>query len=380
MTGRSRNTVRKVVRQARPDPMGKQRRRSLLDAFKAYVETRFRECELSAVRLLAEIRPMGYAGSLHTLRRFVSSLRADRRGRQKLTVRFETPPGKQAQVDWFYCGRFPDATGRLVRIYGFLMVLGFSRMLYVEFTRSMKVPELIRCHLNAFAFFGGWPQELLLDNMAQVKLPSGDLHPLFADFAAHHGLTVKTHRVRRPRTKGKIERGGGYLKDSFLNGRSFADFADLNAQGHHWLAHVANVRDHATTQRRPVDLWPEERLMPLASVAPYRLYEPVCRKVDWEGFVHFGKSRYSVPATFAGKAVLVGEQDRQVRIHLGGAVIAKHEAAAQPGACIADPKHVEQMWRLSLAHTQPPPAARWHVRFDATVAQRPLTAYEEVAR
>jgi transposase len=150
MTGRSRNTVRKVVRQARPDPMRKQRRRSLLDAFKAYVETRFRECELSAVRLLAEIRPMGYAGSLHTLRRFVSSLRADRRGRQKLTVRFETPPGKQAQVDWFYCGRFPDATGRLVRIYGFLMVLGFSRMLYVEFTRSMKVPELIRCHLNAF--------------------------------------------------------------------------------------------------------------------------------------------------------------------------------------------------------------------------------------
>src|SRR5699024_9374727 len=111
------------------------------------------------------------------------------------------------------------------KIYAFVMVLGFSRMLYVEFTHSMDLPTLILCHQHAFAYFGGIVGNILYDNMAQVRLPgTGEFHPLFADFAAHYGFAVKTHQVRRPRTKGKVERMVDYLKDNFLNGRSFAGF------------------------------------------------------------------------------------------------------------------------------------------------------------
>jgi transposase len=169
-TGHSRNTVRRVLREAGPRGFKKPERHSCLDTFKPYLKERFQSCGLSAVRLLPEIQAMGYSGSITTLRRYLHILRPEQERQKKLTVRFETPPGKQAQVDWGYCGRFVDAQGNLVPVYVFVMVLGFSRMLYVEFTSSMKLPALIRCHLSAFEFFGGWTHEILYDNMKQVRL------------------------------------------------------------------------------------------------------------------------------------------------------------------------------------------------------------------
>ncbi len=123
---------------------------------------------LDAVRLLDEIRLQGFVGSVQTVRRFITELRADHRINKKLTVRFETPPGEQAQCDWAEVGHFPGPNGIMVRIYAFVMVLSYSRFLYVEFTRSMRMETLIRCHQNAFAFFGGWPKRILYDNMRQV--------------------------------------------------------------------------------------------------------------------------------------------------------------------------------------------------------------------
>jgi len=122
----------------------KTQRHSRLDAFKEYLRQRWESCGLSAVRLLPEIQAMGYTGSVVTLRRFLHSLKPERERLRKLSVRFETPPGKQAQADWAYCGRFPDPAGHMFPVYAFVMVLGFSRMLYIEFTSSMK---LRRCWL-----------------------------------------------------------------------------------------------------------------------------------------------------------------------------------------------------------------------------------------
>src|SRR5262249_20470342 len=160
------------------------------------------------------------------------------------------------------------------------IVLGFSRYMYIEFTTSMKLPVLIACHLRAFAYWGGWPASLLLDNMKQVKLGRGRWNPLFIDFAGHYGIAVKTHQVRRPRTKGKVERMVDYVKDNFLNGRSFVDVDDLNAQGLNWLATVANVRTHATTGRRPIDLLAEEGLTQYGEIRPYQISDRDVRKVD----------------------------------------------------------------------------------------------------
>jgi len=170
LTGHSRNTIRRALRQKVQQRFSAPKRASKLDGFKDYVEHRYNECALSAVRLLEEIRAMGYSGSLITLRRFIQTLKPAKKALERATVRFETAPGQQAQADWAYCGRFADPTGRWIPVYAFVMVLSFSRMLYVEFTSSMKVESLIRCHLNAFAFFGGWPNEVLYDNVKQVKL------------------------------------------------------------------------------------------------------------------------------------------------------------------------------------------------------------------
>ena len=127
LTGHTRNTVRRVLRQPTKQPFNKPVRHSLLDEFKPYVTKRYQECALSSVRLLAELKPMGYRGSLATLRRFTHTLQAQQRTQRKITVRYETPPGEQGQADWTYGGRFLDQLGKLVSVYAFDMVLSFSR-------------------------------------------------------------------------------------------------------------------------------------------------------------------------------------------------------------------------------------------------------------
>lgn len=378
-TGFSRNTVRRVLRESGPSNYRTPERGSRLDPFKAYVRERYETCGLSAVRILGEIRPMGFQGSVWTLRRYLESLKPEQERLRKLTVRFETPPGKQAQADWAYCGRFPDSFGRLIPVYAFVMVLSFSRMLYAEFTASMKLPWLIRCHLNAFEFFGGWPHEVLYDNMKQVRLGPSELNPLFLDFARHYDFAVKTHRIRRPRTKGKVERMVHYVKDGFLNGRSFADFTELNAQARHWLTHVANVRVHATTARPPVELWKDEGLTSVTSLAPYRLYEITPRKAGFDGFVRFEQSRYSIPPEWAGQTVLVGKEGQRIVIRLGDMVVAEHALAPRAGSSVADPLHVQALWKLSLQKTKTP-VPHWEVTFREQVQAAPLAAYQELSR
>jgi transposase len=389
LTGYSRNTVAKTLAQPAPTPFQKPPRSSKLDPFKPYLDRRLGQSALSAVRLLDEIRPMGYAGSVDLLRRYLRTLSAPARALAKATVRFETPPGLQAQVDWAHCGRFPDRDGNPLSVYTFVMVLSFSRMLYLEFTAAMDLPVLLRCHQNAFAFFGGWPAELLYDNMKQVKLtpgPHGPWNPLFLDFAHHYGITPRVCRVRRPRTKGKVERMVGYIRDNFLLGRSFSGWEDLNGQGLHWLTHTANVRIHATTGKRPVDLLGAEQLTQLASIAPYRLRQTSVRTVDVEGFVHLEGSRYSTPPEHVGQPVLVEQGENRITIRRGDRVVAEHPRATRRGECVVDRAHVAAFWKLAMpsgptgsAPAEPRPPRRVAVSFTDGVEQTPLSVYEVVA-
>lgn len=322
---------------------------------------------------------MGYTGSVYPVRRYVATLRPQTKRQAKLTVRFETPAGKQSQADWAHCGRFTDPQGKIIPVYAFVMVLSFSRMMYVEFTTSMQLAELIRCHLNAFEFFGGWTERILYDNMKQVKLDLNTWNPLFIDFCNHYGIVPTTHRAYRARTKGKVERMVFYVRDNFLNGRAFMDVADLNTQGRHWLDHTSNVRVHATTGQRPVDLLSKECLTPVTSVAPYQFYPALERTVDYEGFVRYGRSRYSVPPEYAGTKVWVGQRDAQICIRTGAVIVAEHEAAHKPGLTVTQPEHIAALWQLSLQRTKEP-LPSWTLTFDQSVTSTPLTAYEEVIR
>jgi transposase len=266
LTGHARNTVRKLLRATLTPVAASRVRASKLDIYKPYLTQRWQAHGLSAVRLWPEIRAQGFTGSIPIVRRFLHTLKAARHTDQSLTVRFETPPGEQAQCDWAEVGRYPQPDGTSVRAYAFVMVLGYSRYLYVEFTRSMTLPTLIRCHQNAFAFFGGWPRRILYDNMRQVVVGPERINARFLDFTRHHGFEVKRCRPYRPRTKGKVERSISYLRDSFLNGRTFTGLDDLNAQGRHWLGSVANIRIHGTTHARPCDRLLEETLTPCSGV------------------------------------------------------------------------------------------------------------------
>lgn len=378
LTGFSRNTIRTTLRATVPLPFKAPPRSSKIDPFKDYLTTRHRDTGLSAVRLFEEIQKQGFTGSIIILRRFLATLGTGALAQSKATVRFETPPGEQAQVDWAHCGRFSDHRGNPLNIYAFVMVLGYSRMTFTLFTTSMDLPCLIDAHQQAFAFFNGVPQQILYDNMKQVRLAPGRWNPLFLDFANQAGFAPKTCRPFRPRTKGKVERTIQYIKDNFLNGRSFVDVADLNVQRLHWLDHTANVRLHATTAARPVDLFKEELLQAPGSAIVYRIARSSQRKVDNEGFVRFESSRYSVPPAHCGKSVVIESRDQKIRIHLEDVIIAEHEEAPRPGSCMADAAHLSELWKQTTAQIKTP-APSWQLTFDQAVATTSLSVYEEVA-
>lgn len=381
-TGKSRNTVRKVLRGEHAMRMKSPDRNSKLDPFKDRVRERFERYDLSAVRLIEEIRPLGYAGSIVTLRRYLRTLKAPGERMKQVTVRFETPPGKQAQADWTECGRFNFGEGRKLTVYAFLIVLSWSRHMFVRFTTSMKLAELISCHQAAFAFFGGWPREILYDNMKQVRIGPGKWNEAFLDFAVHHDIVPKTCRPYRPRTKGKVERPVDYLKDNFLAGRTFESLDDLNAQVLHWLDHVANVRVHGTTGAVPQERLLEEGLTPHSSVVPYRFSQPVMRLVSREAMVHYQGSRYSVPPSFAGRNVSVAPEGSILRIVAGEELVAEHRQALKPGQSIVAREHLADLWKLTNAQIAAPRDAgqeRWHLLAAQKVEQVPLAIYEQAA-
>lgn len=268
--GVSRNTVRAALRRDGPPEYRRKPRASKLDAYKDYLLERLREFpELSGKRLFDEIRAKGYTGGISILRDFT---RPHRVPRKTTVIRFETPPGEQAQVDYAELGRH-DIAGVSTRVYAFVMLLGFSRCLYVEFATSCATDAFLSAHARAFAYFGGMPRRVLYDNAKVVALVHSRTQVTFneslLDFAGRFGFRPQLCRPYRPQTKGKVERSIGYLKDAFLTGRTFVDLDDMNTQVILWLETEANVREHGTTGDRPADRLPKECLTPISEALPW---------------------------------------------------------------------------------------------------------------
>jgi transposase len=224
---------------------------------------------LSAVRLLEECRAAGYAGGYSQLKAYVARIRP--RPAPEPVVRFETAPGHQAQFD------FAEVRLPWGKRFALLVVLGYSRLLFVEFVARQTALTVMLGLERAFADFGGVPHEILFDQMKSVILedqrPRGGRlleNPEFLRFAAHWGFRIRACRPYRAKTKGKVERPVGYLRGNFLYGRTFLGDADLADQCARWLVR-ANQRVHGTTHVVPVSRWAEEQtaLLPLAA-RPYR--------------------------------------------------------------------------------------------------------------
>lgn len=243
-----------------------------LDPYKGIIQARLEVYpQLTAQRLYEEVRAAGYTGCYSRVRDYVRQVRPQQVADP--VVRFETPPGCQGQVDF---GSFRLPWGRR---HALLVVLGYSRLLWLRFFRRQTMEVLCGGLERAFGTFGGVPQELLFDQMRSVvvadqRLAGGGLalNAEFLRFAAHWGFRPRSCRPYRARTKGKVERPIRYVRQSFFYGREFVNDADLNAQVEHWLAQTANVRRHGTTGERPQERFERDErrtLGPLAS-SPYR--------------------------------------------------------------------------------------------------------------
>jgi transposase len=241
-----------------------------LEPYKPLIRARLAELPaLQATRLFAECRAAGYPGGYSQLRVYVRTLRPP----PEPVVRFETPPGHQAQVDFASC-QLPWG-----RRYALVVVLGYSRLLWVRFYPRQDLATLQRGLGECFTAWGGVPRELLFDQMKSVltrddRLTGGGLVTNLEcqRLAEHYGFRIRACRPYRAQTKGKVERPIRYLRGSFLYGRTCLSDADLNAQVEHWLATVANPRIHGTTGVAPAVRFVMEeppRLQPVPS-RPYQ--------------------------------------------------------------------------------------------------------------
>jgi transposase len=278
--GRDRNTVRRALRRdGRPQYTRTTPRASKVAPYKPSRERRLAACpELTAVRRYQEIQAQSYAGRGSIRRAFRRPLRQEPRRWGQLTVRFETAPGEQGQGDWGHVGTIPHHGPRGPR-YGFVMVLGYSRALFVHFTTTPRLQTFLRCHLLAFEAFGGDPRALLYDNAktvvrarlalrAEAPSPAPPWPPHFWDFAGYSGFPPRRCRPYRARPTGKVERLIRSVRESFFIGGHFGDLDDLNRQAARWGATVANARGHATTGESPAVRLAREPLRSLRGRPP----------------------------------------------------------------------------------------------------------------
>lgn len=364
--GICRKTVRRYLRNPEPPRYAcRPRKPSLLDPHKAYLRSRIERLpDLPATVLLREIRARGYPGQITLIKDFIRPIRAERRRLQELTVRYETPPGEQGQVDWGEFLRLPD--GR--KLYGLSLVLSWSRAMFVYFTCRMVLQELLQGLMLAFEYLGGWPRKLLLDNPRTVVLVRGErvadskLHPRFLDFLGHYGLELQLCEPRRPQTKGKVERPMDYLAKSLVlpNSERWTSPEEANRDARRWLDTVANVRLHGTTGERPFDRLAREGLVPLASVRPYDLAWSEARRVHKDCHFSWEGNRYSVPWQYGSTAVLVRRHPGGLlEVEAGGETIARHRERV-PGRreSVTLPEHLAGLWQKTLGRkrTYAPPA------------------------
>lgn len=345
MTGHDRKTIRKYLSKPLDYPhQYRHLKAGKLDPFKGYLESRIEQFPfLSSIRLLEEIRNQGYDGGYTIVKDYIRTIRPKRSVIAE--IRYETKPGVQAQVDWSDC-LYLTFDGETKRINCFSMILGYSRMRYVEFTTSTDIQTFLLCHQHAFDYFGGVTQEILYDNMKVVvikrKNPSttSDFHSSFVDFRDHYGFTSYLCRPYRAKTKGKIERAIRYIKENFLYGRFFSSIDDLNNRAYEWMEKV-NHQVHGTTLEVPYIRHKEEQLCPISSIPPYQIKRRFERIISKDSFISLFGNRYSVPWKYARQNAIVEVAGNRVIVAVDGEVICEHNLLSGKNELSKNKEHFE---------------------------------------
>jgi transposase len=287
----------------------------------------------------------GYTGSYTSVRRFVNTIQPKA---PDVVLRVETPPGQEAQVDFGGAGKMRDpSTGKLRVAYAFVMTLSCSRHMYVEFVFDQKMSTWIRCHRNAFSFFGGCPKEIVIDNLkaAVIKhaIEDPQLSLPYTQMAQHYGFLIHPCRPRTPKHKGKVESGVHYVQRNLLASYDFdqMDLTAANEKAKDWCLHHAGTRDHGTTHEPPIKRFEEKEkaaLLPLPA-EPFELHTVVSAKVHRDIHIVVDGSFYSVPHPYAGKQVDAYVYERTLQVYDGVVLLTTHPRATARGQRLTRMEH-----------------------------------------
>jgi transposase len=334
---------------------------SKLDPFKPEIGRMLDRYSYSAAQVFQRLREQGFEGGYSLVKAYIRAIRP-RRQPAFLTLAFA--PGECAQVDWGLFGAVPVGQTQR-RLSFFVMVLCYSRMLYVEFTVSQTMEHFLACHQHAFEFFGGIPHKIMVDNLKSAVLQRalGEapvFNPKYLDFANHSGFTIAPCNVGKGNEKGRVENAVGYVKKNFLAGLDMPDFSALNPAARHWLDTVANVRVHGETKATPTALWHKERpsLRPVP-LHPFDIATVSQVRASRQFRITLDTNRYSVPAHYAGQALTLKTYPDRLCLYHEATLIARHTRRYDRFQDIEDPDHPKPL----LEHRKKARAHQLFLRF-----------------
>lgn len=340
-------TVQRVLKQVGIEPKALAPRPSMADPFVPFIVEQLEKYSgLCASRLFEMVKARGYPGGPDHFRRIVGQHRP--RKPAEAFQRLKTLPGEQAQVDWAHFGKLQIGCAERV-LWAFVMVLSFSRQVFLRFFLGASMPFFVRGHVEAFSFFGGVPRVLLYDNLKSVVLERhGDavrFNPKLIELAAHYRFEPRPVAVARGNEKGRVERAIRYIRDAFFAAREFTDVADLNRQAHDWAttrsAERPWVEDRARTVR---DAFADERdkLLPLPD-DPFPAHDRVEVEVGKTPYARFDLNDYSVPHDRTQRTLLVLADIDTVRIVDENELVATHPRSWDRGQQLEVPEHLERL-------------------------------------
>ena len=371
----SAHTVRHSLRQGEWRPSRRPVRRRVLCGLDDWLAASFRQHRGNADVVRQELqRVHGLHVSLRTVERAVRSWRQALAAEARATVRFETPPGRQLQIDF---GRTTVRIGDepvVVRL--FVATLGYSRRAFVAAFAHERQAAWLEGLERAFRYFGGVPEEVLVDNARTTRVVV--FNARFLAFARYWGFQPRACAPYRARTKGKDERGVGYVKRNAIAGRTFASWTALEAHLDQWLRTVADVRVHGTTGEPPLERFRRGEaaaLRPVNGRPPFHWTRELTRQVHADGCVEVDTNHYSVPWRLIGETVTVRIVDEHLRVTRAGSEVAQHAVSAGRRQWVVDPAHLAGVVGApggaspAAVATAPP----------APALLRPLAEYEAVA-
>lgn len=341
--GIDRKTARSAINKKSPPTYQRKASKTILDEFKPYINSRLELYNLTSQKLHEELQNQGFSGKYGIVNNYVQKVKADYK--TKAVMRFETIPGEQAQVDWGYFGEFYDCDKKkFIRLCCFVMILGYSRTRFIHFFDGDNTTNFLKGHNLAFEYFGGYPREILYDNLKSVvikrafKQKDSEFNKEFMEFAGFYGFKPILAAPYRPQTKGKVEITVRYVRDNFFEGEDFRSLSEINSDALSWLYKV-NSKIHGTTHEAPLERLKRENLTPIVGKF-YDLSTIYYRKVGIDCHFSFKANFYSTPIEYAGKEVVIKEVDDGIHVVYREQKIAFHKLEENyKGIYITSPSH-----------------------------------------